>query len=325
MMTILKRALLLLLCVLLPMATLAEAAENRLEMAFGLFSVALPKAWASSEATADYLYDTRYDVDGLAWPMGVSYAPLDQYESTALPALNSRISMLFAFSGGEYTETRIAEETLPNGVTLRWQLMQGSTMHTLWFEAFTENFGYNMTLSGAPTAEADAVLLAIMRSFRADATIEQDILHLQQTQLPGGAFISVEHGLQLQLDEGWNIVTDPYLLLDNTAFILEKEDYRWMIQLLRTNQWTGDARGLLDAYLQMRGGTDLPGEVETITLENLGVEACTVVEQSGVYMRHIAFIHEGVGYYGSFMWITPDDAVARPWMDAAIQSLTQPE
>ena len=257
--------------------------------------------------------------------MGVSYAPLDQYESTALPALNSRISMLFAFSGGEYTETEIAEETLPNGVTLRWQLMQGSAMHTLWFEAFTENFGYNMTLSGEPTEESDAVLLAIMRSFQADAAIERDILNLQQTRLEGGAFISVEHGLQMQLDEGWNIVTDPYLLMEGTAFILEKEDYRWMIQLLSTNQWIDDAPGLLEAYLEMRGSTDLLGEMEVITLENLGAQACTVVEQSGVYMRHIAFMHEGIGYYGSFMWITPDDEAARPYMDAAIQSLTLPE
>lgn len=320
-----KKLLIVLICLLLPVAVLAEAEENRLEMAFGLFSVALPQEWASTPAAADYLYDTRYNVDGLAWPMGVSYAPLDQYESTALPALNSRISMLFAFSGGGYTETEIAEETLPNGVTLRWQLMQGSAMHTLWFEAFTEKFGYNMTLSGEPTEESDAVLLAIMRSFQADAAIERDILNQQQTRLEGGAFISVEHGLQMQLDEGWNIVTDPYLLMEGTAFILEKEDYRWMIQLLSTNQWIDDAPGLLEAYLEMRGSTDLLGEMEVITLENLGAQACTVVEQSGVYMRHIAFIHEGIGYYGSFMWITPDDEVARPYMDAAIQSLTLPE
>ena len=314
------------LLLLLPGIALGEEneAENRLEMAFGLFSVALPQGWSSSDASADILYDNRYDVDGLSWPMGVSYAPLDQYETTALTALNSRISLLFALSGNDYTETEVAEETLPNGTTLRWQLMQGSTMHTLWFEAFTENFGYNMTLSGAPTAESDAVLLDIMRSFQANAAIEQDILNLQQTQLPGGAFISVEHGLQMQLDESWNIVTDPYLLMTDTAFILEKEDYRWMIQLLRTSWEADDAQGLLEAYLQMRGAqsTDAP---QAITLQNLGVEAWTVVEQSGVYMRHIAFVHEGVGYYGSFMWIVPDDEAGRPYMDSAIQSLTLPE
>lgn len=327
-----KKMILCLLCVLLalPAAALGETAAmagNRMEFAFGLFSVALPQGMSYEDAAADVLYDMRCDVDGLALPVGVSYAPLDQYEESALTALNSRLSMLYALSGGgEYTETEVAEETLPNGVRLRWQLMQGSSTHTLWFEAFTENFGYNMTLSGEPTADSDEMLLGIMRSFRADTEHELDILNLRQQSLPGGAFVSCEHGLQLQLDESWNIVTDPYLMMPGTAFILEKEEYRWMIQLIYTPSWPAeDTQGLMNAYLQMRGSTGL-SEPETITLEGLGgVEALTVIEQSGVYMRHIAFVHEGFGYCGSFMWIVPDDATARPWMDAAIQSMTKPE
>ena len=61
-----KKLLIVLICLLLPVAVLAEAEENRMEMAFGLFSVALPQEWASTPAAADYLYDTRYNVDGLA-------------------------------------------------------------------------------------------------------------------------------------------------------------------------------------------------------------------------------------------------------------------
>ena len=324
-----KKMLLLLLCVLLaaPALALAEEEENRLEFAFGLFSVALPREWSSTEATADMLYDLRVDVDGLAWPMGVSYAPLDRYGITAAKALDSRVSMLYALGGGgDYTETEIAEETLPGGVKLRWQLMQGSAMHTLWFEAFTENFGYNMTLSGKPDAEADEVLLGIMRSFTADAEQELDILNLRQQKLEGGAFISCEHGLQLQLDEGWNVVTDPGLMRPETAFILEKEEYRWMIQLMYVTSWeAGEGRALLEEYLRMRGCQGL-GEPEAITLEGLnGAEAWTVVEESGIYMQHIAFVHEGYGYYGSFMWIVPDDETARPYMDAAIRTMSVPE
>lgn len=322
-----KKMILIALCVLLavPGLACAEEEENRMEFAFGLFSVALPQGWTASSATKDMLLDNRVEVSGLAFPMGVSYAPLEFYETTAATALNSRVSMLYALSGGDYSETEVAEETLPGGVRLRWQLMQGSGMHTLWFEAFTENFGYNMTLSGEPTAEADAVLLGIMRSFCADAEQELDVLHNRQNALPGGAFISCEHGLQLQLDEGWNIVTEPSLLLPGTAFILEKEDYRWMIQLMYYTGWPEDgAQQLLEAYLDMRGATGL-GEPEIIQLEGLGTQAFTVVEESGIYMRHIAFVHEGYGYYGSFMWIVPDDATARPYMDEVIRTMSIPE
>ena len=324
-----KKVFLILLCVLLAAPSLAqgEAAENRIEFAFGLFSVALPQEWSAEAATSDMVYDNRVEVDGLVFPLGVSYAPLELYETTAKRALDSRVSMLFAFSGGgEYSETEIAEETLPGGMQLRWQLMRGSDVHTLWFEAFTEQFGYNMTLSGRPAAESDEILLGIMRSFEADAEQETDILAIRQTALPGGAFVSCEHGLQLQLDESWNIVTDPGLMMPETAFILEKEEYRWMIQLLYVTSWPAeDARGLLDAYLNMRGSKGL-GEPETIALEGLGgIEAVTVIEQSGIYMQHIAFVHEGYGYYGSFMWIVPDDATARPYMDEAIRTMIVPE
>lgn len=324
-----KRMFLILLCMLLatPALALGEAEENRMEFAFGLFSVALPQGMSHSPVEADMMFDMTSWVDGLTMPVGVSYAPLDRYESTAAAALDSRVSMLYALSGGgDYTETEVAEETLPGGVKLRWQLMQGSAMHTLWFEAFTENFGYNMTLSGEPTAEADEMLLGVMRSFTADAEQELDILQIRQTALPGGAFISCEHGLQLQLDESWNIVTDPGLLMPETAFILEKEEYRWMIQLIYVTSWPADgAQRLLEAYLDMRGASGL-GEPETITLEGLGgVQAVTVTEQSGIYMQHIAFVHEGYGYCGSFMWIVPDEAVARPFMEEAIRTMSVPE
>lgn len=66
-------------------------------------------------------------------------------------------------------------------------------------------------------------------------------------------------------------------------------------------------------------------DAQPMTLENLGVEAWTVLQTSGVCMQHIAFVHQGYGYYGSFMWITPDEAQARPYMEAAIQSLSLPE
>lgn len=317
---------LLMTVLLLPAAALGEAGTQRLEMAFGLFWVELPEAWTPGPVESNALADLRCDVSELSYPIYASFAPLEEYAETAGRNLDSRVSLLYALSGGDYSETEIAEETLPGGVHLRWQLMRGSAMHTLWFEATTEAYCYNMTLSGKPTEEWDETLLAVMRSFGADAQLEQDVLQIRQTKLEGGAFISAEHGLQMQLDEGWNAVTIPDLIMPQTAFVLEKDGGRWLIQLLYDTGWeSGEARTLLDAYTQMRGSTGL-SESMAITLEGLGgIEAWVVEETSGICMRHIAFIHEGYGYYGSFMWITPDDAQARPFMDAAINSLTKPE
>lgn len=322
-----KKLLMCLLCVLLPAIALGETETKTLDWAFGLFSVEIPASWTAGPMDSNILADLRCDISELAYPTYASFASLQEYDSTARSSLDSRVSLLFALGGGgEYTETEITEETLPNGIRLRWQLMRGDGMHTLWFEAFSERFGYNMTLSGQPAEEVDAVLLAIMRSFRADAAREQDVLEIRQGKLAGGAFISAEHGLQLQLDEDWNEVTIPDLRVPQTAFALEKGNGRWLIQLMYVRQWeSGEARALLEAYMAMRGCQGL-GEPEKIPLEGLGgIDAWTVIEQSGICMQHIAFVHEGYGYYGSFMWIVPDDETARPYMDEAIRSLTKPE
>ena len=51
---------------------------------------------------------------------------------------------MFALSGGDrdrYSETGITEETLDSGIRLRWQLMRGSAVHALWFEALWKRCG----------------------------------------------------------------------------------------------------------------------------------------------------------------------------------------
>lgn len=312
----------LLLCVSLLSA--AAEAPRVLELAFGLFSVEVPAEAEPGALTGNMLYDLHYEL-GNGMLVYANYSPEAAYETDAWRKLNSCVSMMYALGGpGEYTETEITEETLPGGMRVRWQLMRGSELHTLWFEAFSGEMGYNMVIAGAPTEENDAAMLAMMRSFRVDADREKDILQIRQTKTTDGSFISAEHGLQIQLDEGWNPVALPELLLPQTAFILEKDDGRWLIQLLYTVPAdAGDGKALLDWYVGARGGN--PGEASVITLENLGVDAWVAKEESGIFMRHIAFVYQGYGYYGSFMWLVPDDVLARPVMDAAIQSLAPAE
>lgn len=313
-------------CMMFTVSACAEEAARPLDMAFGLFTVDVPAEAEPGANTGHMIYDLRYDL-GNGMLIYANFSPAEAYEADAWRKLNSCVSMMYALGGPgeEYTETEVAEETLPNGVKIRWQLMQGSALHTLWFEAFTENMGYNMIISGEPTEENDAAMLAMMRSFRVNAPQEADVLYIHQRQLSeDGVFLSAEHGLTIRLDESWQPVPYPEMLLPQTAFMLEKEGGRWLIQLLYTVPAdAGDGKALLDWYVSARGGN--PGEASVITLENLGVEAWTVVESSGIYMQHIAFVHEGYGYYGSFMWITQDDAEARPFMKTAIQSLTLPE
>lgn len=318
----------LLLCALLGMPALAEGAPQRLEMAFGLFSVEAPAQAEIVPSPGNLFSDLRCELGG-GRLVYANFAPADAYEDTAKRKLNSCVSMMFALSGGAYSETEIAEERLPNGAQLRWQIMRGSAAHTLWFEAFTERFGYNMVITGPATEAQDQAALAMMRSFCADADREQALLESRQIPLPGGAFISVEHGLQLQLDESWQPVMMEELLRSDSAFILEKDGGRWLIQLMYTLPVDPeDARSLLDWYANLRStyyGAAV-GEPYAVTLEHLGgAEAWIAEERGGVCALDIAFVHQGYGYYGSLMWIPQDEAEARPFMEAAIQSLTTPE
>lgn len=312
--------LIVLLCALmLPMSALAEEAAP-LEMAFGLFSVDAPAGAVVNHTPGNMFSDLRCQIEPYGMLVYANYAPAQEYAATAQKKMDSCISLMFALGGpGDYTETEVAEETLPNGVKLRWQLMQGSSTHTLWFEAFTADMGYNMVISGDAAAEADAAMLAMMRSFRVNAEQEQDVLQIRQTKLADGVFLSAEHGLTICLDEGWNTVPYPDMLLPQTAFMLEKDGGRWLIQLLYTLPADdSETRALLDWYLSARGSTATP---EAFRLAGLGTEAWVAEENVGVFMRHIAFVHEGYGYYGSFMWVPEDDAQARPFMDTAIQSI----
>ncbi len=304
----------------------AEEESNRLDIAFGLFSVELPKGVAAGPNTGNALSDFRYETDGIPAIIAAHYAPLDQYEATASRRLDSYLSYVFAMSGENYSETEVQEETLENGVRLRWQIMRGDTLHALWFEAFDEQFGYNICMwNRAETANDDA-MLAVMRSFRAEPERERDLMEVRQTQLPGGAFVSVEHGLQIQLTEDWEIVPYREYLQQGTAFMLVLNEGEQMVQLFSTFPVkAGDTRALLDWFLQAKGSSDA-GEPYAVTLDGLGsVEAWVAEEAPGVCMYDVAFVYEGYGYYGMLMWVPQDDAEARPFMMEALQTLSIPE
>ena len=307
----------------------AEEAENRLNIAFGLFSVELPDGVTAGPNTGDLLSDYCFETYGGPDLIYANCAAADEYESTAGRKLSSLISLVYALSGGDmsnYSETEVTDETLENGVRLRWQIMRGDAIHALWFEAFDDRFGYNMCIRCGADAADDEAMLAIMRSFRADPERERDLLEVRQTRLPGGAFISAEHGLRIRLNEDWEVVTLREYLLPGTAFMLVLNEGEQMIQLFSDCPVdAGDARGLLEWFLQVKGGSAAV-EPYAVTLDGLGgVEAWVAEETPGVSMYDVAFVYEGYGYYGMFMWVPQDDAEARPFMMEALRTLSAPE
>lgn len=316
-------ALLAALCMLLPLTAPAEETVP-LEMAFGLFTVDAPAGSVITRTPGNMLSDLRCEI--APWNMLVyaNYAPMDEYDANARTKLNGCVSMMYALSGDEYTETNVIQEFLPSGFPVSWQLMQGSSTHTLWFEIITASMGYNMVISGDPTEETDAAMLAMMRSFRVDEEQKADVLYIHQRQRSeDGVFLSAEHGLVIHLDESWSPVPQPEMLLPQTAFMLQTGDGRGLIQLLYTLPVDpADTRSLMDWYLSLRGSTANP---EPLFLAGLNADAWVAEENIGVFSRHIAFVHEGYGYFGSFMWVPEDDATLRPFMDAAIQGIVPAE
>ena len=324
-----KRSLfvwLLIICLACSGTVLAENGGGRLDIAFGLFSVELPEGVTAGPNTGNALSDFRYETDGAPSIVAANYAPLDEYGETASRRLESYLSYVFALSGGNRSETEVKEETLESGVRLRWQIMRGDGLHALWFEAFDDTFGYNICMWSKGTAADDDAMLAVMRSFRADPERERDLLEVRQTRLPGGAFISVEHGLEIRLNEDWEIVPYREYLLPGTAFMLVLNEGEQMVQLFSTYPVdAGDARSLLEWFLQAKGSGEA-AEPYAVTLDGLGgAEAWVAEETQGVGMYNVAFVHEGYGYYGMLMWVPKDEEEARPFMLEALRTLSVPE
>ncbi len=326
-----KRMTVLLLILALTLSTACagpakeEEKGNRLDIAFGLFSLELPQGVSAGHNTGNLLSDHRYELEGMDGILYANCSPAEEYASTAGKRLDSLLSAVFALTGGNWEETDIREER-PAGVSLRWQSLRAETKNVLWFEAFDDSFGYNVCLEYDPGIPDDTVL-AMMRSFRANAERERDLLEVRQTQPEQGTFVSTEHGLMLRLTRDWKPVTQEQMIHPNTAFVLEKGAGRWMIELLRTvPAGPEDARGMLEDLLESRGYAAEASEPHAVLLKYLGgTEAWVSEVDRNVIMLHVAFVHEGYGYYGLFMWVAADDAEARPFMTAALESIASPE
>ncbi len=305
--------------------TLSGNSGNRLFMAFGLYSVETDAENTDVPNTGNALSDFRYELDAFPELIYSNYAPLDSYENTAQRKLDSYVSYLFSIICGDftsYTESDIVEETLDNGIRINWQLMRGDIRHALWFEAFTDKMGYNVCVFGMPTEEQDAKLLQLMRSFEVNEDMEKDLLFIRQTPNGDGSFTSVDHGLRIQLDETWNPVEIDDMLLENTAFILEKDEGSCLIQLLHSEPYEeAGAPEMLKWYVENYQQGYKKRKVYTVPIDGLGATAYVLDAKENIYMKHVAFVYQNRCYYGSFMWIKPYENQMRSFMEEALMSL----
>lgn len=299
---------------------------NRLYMAFGLYSVKTDAENTNVQNTGNALGDFRYELDAFPELIYSNFAPLDSYEMTAQRKLNSYISYLFAVvceDPGAYTETEIAEETLSNGIRIRWQLMRGNVHHALWFEAFTDTMGYNICVYGEATDEQDAKMMDLMRSFETNGDMEQDLMLVRQTCNGDGSFTSVDHGIRIQLDETWKPVEIENLLLENTAFMLEKDEGSCLIQLMHSEPCeVADAPEYLKWYVETYQQGYKERKVYTVDIDGLGTTAYVLDAKENIHMKHVALVYQNRCYYGSFMWIKPYNKQMRSFMEDALKSLT---
>ena len=303
-------------------AAAAEGAPHELSMAFGLFSVTLPGGVTAGENTGGVLSELEYELDGMPGIVYANYAPRDTYDATAKRKLDSLLSFAYVLCGDGYTETPVREETLPDGVNLRWQVMSGTDCRALWFEALDERFGYNMCIRADAAAVDDETLCAMMRSLSINQAYERDILDIHQTEEPASTFVSAEHGLMITLSEEWNAVTNRNFMIPGTAFVLERDNALWMIQLFCDHPYEpGDAPALVDWLIDRQGFGDIAQEAYTVELEDLGVEATVVEADAGAHILNVAFVYEGHAYYGLFMWMPAVEAEARPFMLEALRTI----
>lgn len=309
-------------------ACAAEESETKaLDMAFGLFSIDLPGDAQLNPGQAGYFSMLEYGVSCFAGPVRANFDQKEQYDQTAGQRLGSYLSYVYAIIGGEgYTETPVQEETLENGIGLRWQLMRGEAYHALWFETETENMIYNLCLLGKP--EQETTMLRAMRSFRVNAAMEKAYGGgLAAGKCEKGLFESVEGGLVLSLSEEWKPVENPLLLLPETSLVLEKNNGEWLIQLFYMPGIPQEStRELLNMLVEQRkplfGSTF--GEPYSLHLEGLGVDAWVCEEENDAQMINIAFVHQGYGYWGAFMWMKHLEDEARPVMLEALRTMTLP-
>ena len=101
--------------------------SSHLDIAFGLFSVALPEGVTAGPNTGNVLSDFRFEVKGNFRLIYANYAPMDEYESTARRKMDSLVSMVFALSGAALANEKLSFISVND--TLPPELINVTTVH----------------------------------------------------------------------------------------------------------------------------------------------------------------------------------------------------
>lgn len=306
--------------------------SQRLNLAFGLFSIGLPQGSKAKDSRNPVLFQESYNITDPKIKIAANFASLESYEKTAYAKYNSMVSYFYVLiDPKDYTETPLKEETLENNVKIKWELMKGGNTRCIIFEAFSEKYGYNFALYSNDTKVTDQTLIDMMHSFQYNGAVENNIIDLKHTKNNDGTFVSVDNSLKITLNKEWEDA--PRIMGQGIVFGLEWNDAETLIELYRYDDISAkdqskDFNSFINYLKKMPANANAVwGETTTITLENLSNTDAYIVEgdskeDTGVMSQSICFMYKGYCYMGQFMWMKRLDSEKRPEMEAAIHSLT---
>lgn len=287
--------------------------ENRTTFAFGLFSLVLP-----GELKDETLSMTMESAVTQTISAYINYAPLESYQNEAESNFNALISKVYAFQGDteNYEEGEILEKTREDGVSFRWQICGAKGNQFIWFEAFTENFGYNFVSMASECDEQ--TLLGIMDSFAYDETLEENYINFNQVRTKDDSVISIDHAFSIQLSDEW-IPGQAQACVSPYVFVMERNQAQQLIQIARSplmgNEITESQ--LIETYFEpIKTGAqqeNIINDVKTMPLKELGINAFVMefkVPSQGDYIHvfGVAFCYQNYLYWGQFSYMESTDS-----------------
>lgn len=295
----------------------ASEGMKRVPIANGLITFEIPEQYE-----IDYGHDTKgffsreqCFVPELNMIIRISCGPVEHKEMLQ-GMLDHYESYMFALSGPNfdaYEREIFVDEPLSCDLLATGARMRNPSGAFNGFIGTAQSKDYFYTFAVTCTSDKvnQADMDALLHSFAVDERVEYNRVHNVQEQTADGRYVSINNGLTIAVPETWNIA-EPLLGMDTVnapflAFGLEKSQGVQLIQFIYAEGEPFEAGNLLD-YLRDRiaseEGIVVPDEeIYELALPKLGIMAQVfdVVTDIGIHIMNVAFVYNGVGYFGFFM------------------------
>ena len=308
-------------------------AGSRFYMGNGLYSVELRET-RPAVVRADSLFSSEKFFFENYLVIESNYSQKSTYEATAKKSYNSAVSYWFSmfFDMETYSETEFVEETLPNGLFIRWQIMKDSKQTAIICEAFSDNFGYNFYISSLQCKLEDDELIGIIRSLECDIEYEEDRINCVQMRKENSVYVSIDRCFEMETGFLWEPAT--MIMKPESTYALVVGNGLCLIDMvidstplyMRDLDFTYNKK-LETLKSQINFSDTVWGDTEEIVLENLNATKAYVTEvftggSTKIYIKQLGFKYNGNVYIGRFMWIEELDEQYREEIENAIESIS---